>query len=220
MGLITKEMLDGAAYRRSRSRRGLIKFGLNEARNLYDQGPNPYQQQGNEMVAARATGGDPTITAAQNYVQTSLNGGFLNSNPYLDKTFEQARLATQGGLSSEFARSGRNVGASEGLRSQQLDNLATSIYGGAYNNDRALQQASLGYAQPLGNQAYTDAAQLRGLQNPQGTALDEYLARINGTQLPPRQGGFSATGALGGALTGFASGGPLGAVGGLLGGLF
>lgn len=162
-----------------------LQGGLSEAQKLYNQGPqtSDQTQAARDMITNRATNGDPTITAAQNYAQKSLNGDFLNANPYLDATFNQAALATQNQLASQFAGSGRNIGASENNRSQQLNNLATSIYGGNYANERQLQNSAMGSAQSLGNQSYVDAQALAGvgsqIDNQQGTLLDQYLGRIN-----------------------------------------
>lgn len=204
-----------------------LQYGLGQAKSIYDQGSqvvpfSPYSEQALQGTAQRAQQGSPLVGAAQNYAQQSLQGGFLGSNPFLDQTFEQARLATQGGLASEFARSGRNVGASEGLRSQQLNDLATKIYGGAYGQERQLQQASLGSALPLANQDYVDLAQLRGVgadveglareyQEAPQQSLDRYLGRVGGipagsTTSSPlyRNSGASA---LGGALLGSQVGG-------------
>jgi hypothetical protein len=200
-------------------------------------GFSPDQVQAQHQFRMRAVHGDPTINAASGYVRDTLGGGFMNGNPYADAAFEKARLATQGGLASEFGRSGRNVEQSQGLRSQQLNDLATSMYGGMYENERNRMQGVLPYAQQLGNQQYTDAAALAGsgaLQQGQqqrqmdapGTALDQYLARIRGTDYGSTTtqpgGGFSGGGALGGAMIGNmlfpGLGGILG--GSILGGLF
>jgi hypothetical protein len=188
---------------------------------------NPYQEAGNQIAYNRAVGGDPTIDAARGYVQNSLAGGFLNSNPYLDQTFNRAAQATQGQLASQFAGAGRNVDQSQGLRAQQLNDLASQIYGGNYANERNLMQGTLAAAQPLGNQAYTDAAQVGNLQRPEETALDNYLRRVNAGTYGSNSttsggGGFSGSGAVGGGLAAYGAGlsSPwiLGA--GLLGGLF
>jgi hypothetical protein len=123
-----------------------------------------------------------------------------------------------------------------------LNNLATQIYGGAYNNERQLQQGVLGSVLPLANQDYVDLAQLRGAgsdieglareyQQAPGQALDQYLGRVSGnmgaTSSQPlyRNSGASA---LGGALLGSQLGsslssnpyaGIIGAIGGgILGG--
>lgn len=217
-----------------------LQYGLAQARDQYQQGGtpvvpfSPYSEEALQGTADRATAGSPLVNAAQQYAQTSLQGGFLGSNPYLDRTFEKARLATQGGLASEFARSGRNVGASEGLRSQQLNDLATQIYGGAYNQERQLQQGVLGSVVPLANQDYVDLAQLRGAgtdveglareyANQPANALDQYLGRVTGnfgsttTQPLYRNSGAAA---IGGALAGYGAtnGSPFGTIlGGLAG---
>ena len=218
-----------------------LQSGLANAASLYDQGQynvapfSQQQTQAQQMIQNRATNGDPTIGAANDYVQKSLNGGFLGSNPYLDATFNQAAQATQGQLASQFAGSGRNVDQSAGLRSQQLNNLATQIYGGNYANERQLMQGTLGYAQPLGNQAYTDANQLNSVgqqiqdlsqkvTDAPGTALDQYLARVRGTDYGQTQTQKTPGNPVGGAIGGASVGsmfGPWGALGGaVLGGIF
>jgi hypothetical protein len=84
------------------------------------------------------------------YIQNVLGGNYLpgnpNGNPYLDQTFDMAALRTQNQLSSEFARGGRNVEASQPIRSQQLGDLATQIYGGAYDAERNRQNSIVPYA--------------------------------------------------------------------------
>lgn len=174
-----------------------LQRGLASAENLYNQsGYNvaPFSQDQNQafqMVRNRATQGDPTIGAASNYVQNTLNGGFMGSNPYADATFNRMAQATQGQLASQFAGSGRNVDQSQGLRAQQLNDLATQFYGGQYDAERNRMQGVLPYAQQLGNQGYTDAQALMGIGNQQqefaqrvtdapGTALDQYLSRVSG----------------------------------------
>lgn len=198
-----------------------LQYGLNQAKTLYDHGQgvvpfSPYSEQAIHGVAQRAQGGSPLVQAGQNYTQKVLSGGFLGQNPYLDQTFEQARLATQGGLASEFARSGRNIDASQGLRSQQLNDLATKIYVGAYAQERQLQQGALGSVLPLANQDYVDLQQLRGagtdieglareVQEAPQNALDRYIGRVSGnmgatTSQPLYRNSGAA--ALGGALLG------------------
>jgi hypothetical protein len=198
-----------------------LQYGLNQAKQLYSQGTPvipfaPQSEAALSGVEQRATNGSPLVQSAQDYAQKSLSGGFLGSNPYLDQTFNQAALATQNQLASQFAGSGRNVDASMGLRSQQLNDLATKIYGGNYQNERALQQGVLGSVLPLANQDYVDLAQLRGVgsdveglareyaQAP-GQALDQYLGRVSGnmgqtTSQPLYRN--SAGSILGGALLG------------------
>jgi hypothetical protein len=160
-----------------------LQYGLGQAQDLYQNGGtpvvpfSPYSEQAIQGTATRAQNGSPVVNAANDYVTKSLQGGFLGSNPYLTDTFNQAALATQNQLASQFAGAGRNVDASQGLRSQQLNDLATKIYGGNYQFERGLQQQAVGQAIPLANQDYVDLAQLRGAgQSVEGLA-QEYAAQ-------------------------------------------
>jgi hypothetical protein len=122
---------------------------------------NPTQQ--NTMKAIVNTGmkGNPALTAAQGFDQTLLQSGG-GSNPYLDQMYKQAAGATQNQLSGEFAGMGRNASASEPLRAEQLNNLATSMYGGQYQNNIQNALAAGNQAQGLYD------TRLQGLQAAQG----------------------------------------------------
>lgn len=215
-----------------------LQSGLSQAQGLYNQGPRvvPFAPQTEAALAGmttRASQGSPLNTSAQNYTQQTLQGGFLGSNPYLDATFNRAALATQNQLDSQYARAGRNVSAGQPIRAQQLNDLATSIYGGAYENERNRQQQVLPLAPTLANQDYLDLDRLRGVgaeveglagqyADAPGNALDDYLRRVQGnigstqTTSVPRN---RAAGAAGGALTGYGIGSQFGPYGGLLGAL-
>jgi|SRR5688572_25256103 len=235
-----------------------LQEGLQQSRALLGQGA-PQQYQGNTIVPfapqteqalglqeQRALGGSPVTSAAQQYVTSSLNGSQMGQNPYLDSTFNRAADQVQNRIQSGFAGAGRNIEAGRGLAAQEMNSLASQIYGGAYENDRNRQQQSLNYAIPLAEQDYRDISALRGVgseveaqagqviddsvrrfdyeQNAPGMMLDQYLNRISGnqgqtstTQLPPVYRNRTA-GAAGGALAGYQLGGGWGALlGGLLG---
>jgi hypothetical protein len=206
-----------------------LQHGVQQARQLYDSGqPTVAGQNGATIDALQGIGnmarnGSPITRDAGTLASQTLQGGFLGSNPYLgqmnqfnsasnphlDATFNQAALATQNQLASQFAGSGRNVDASEGLRAQQLGSLATNIYGGAYQQDqdrrlqalgmqaggydaeRARQQQVLGMSPALGQAQYGDLDRLlnvgqmqEGYQQQQldapGNALDQYMGRVSG----------------------------------------
>jgi hypothetical protein len=101
------------------------------------------------------------LTAAQGFDQTLLQSGG-GSNPYLDQMYKQAAGTTQNQLTGEFAGMGRNASASEPLRAEQLNNLATSLYGGQYQNNMQNALAAGDQAQRLYD------TRLRGLQAAQG----------------------------------------------------
>lgn len=207
----------------------------------------PQQEQAMQLASARALGGSPVMSAAQNQAAQTLGGDFLNSNPYLDETFRKAAQATRSALDTQFAGSGRDLIAQLPGRSDQLNNLANQIYGGNYQAERARQMQAIPFASGLANQDWTDIGQLANVGSQiQGQtqniindrvrrwdfeqmrpedALSSYLARIQG--LAPASGQTSsqpiysnpAGSALGGALGGGALFGPWGALGGGLLGL-
>jgi hypothetical protein len=199
-----------------------LQQGLAGAQQLYQSGgPGvvPFSnetEQALQGTAARATAGNEGVRNAQNINNSVLQGNFLGSNPYLDQTFNRAALATQNQLASQFAGSGRNIAASEGLRSQQLNDLSTGIYGGAYDSERNRMQQSIGMAQGLANQDYVDLSQLAGVgaqreglaqdqANAPGFNLDQYLGRISGnmgTSTTQPNNRNTGAGLIGGAMLG------------------
>jgi hypothetical protein len=124
-------------------------------------GFNPTQQKAMRGIVNAGMNGSPALTAAQGFDQTLLQSGG-GSNPYLDQMYGQAAGSTQNQLSSEFSGMGRNAAASQPLRAEQLNNLATSLYGGQYQNN--IQNALA-----AGNQAQSlYGTQLQGLQAAEG----------------------------------------------------
>jgi hypothetical protein len=120
---------------------------------------NQYQDQGIARVAQRVGAGSPTISNAEAQLNNIISGG--NTNPYLDKMVSKA----QDSVRSQFNTGAVNSGSfgNSGLQEQfadSLGNVATQMYGQAYDQDRARQMQGIGMAQQFGNQAYTDAAQM------------------------------------------------------------
>lgn len=159
-----------------------MQYGAQQSRSLYETGgPQyyggntvvPFSQQTEQalgLTEQRALQGSPVTNAAQGYATRTLNttptsqfGSGQNPygsvhNPYLDATFNKAADAVQQRLGTQFAVSGRNIEASRAVNADELNNLATGIYGGAYENER--NRGFQGYqaerdrmAQDLNNQA-------------------------------------------------------------------
>jgi hypothetical protein len=205
------------------------------------------------LTEQRALSGSPVTNAAQGYSTDVLSGKYLpggqNQNPYLDATFNKAADATQNRLASAFAGSGRNIEASRAPMSMELNDLANTIYGGAYDNERQAQQAMVPFAPSLANQDYIDLQQLQGVggqvedlsgrfmedqaarwdfgQNAPQTNLDNYLARVTGAFPGGTTNATTPTyrnrtsGAAGGAMAGAQAGMAVGApwLGAIAGGL-
>jgi hypothetical protein len=217
-----------------------LESGMGRTEGAYQQG-GPQQYQGNTvvpfapqteqafgMIQDRATNGSPVSDAASNLAVNTLNGGFLNSNPFLDSMFDRAAGAVQNRISSQFGQYGRDVSSSLPFQQQGMNDLATQIYGGNYDAERNRMMQMLPYQQSIANQPYQDAAMLRGVgsevegmagrvigdntnrwnfeqQRPE-LALDSFLSRSMGntmgqTQKTPEYSN-PAMGALGGALGG------------------
>lgn len=165
---------------------------------------SPQTQQGLEMIEQRALNGNPLNQSAQNYTQSVLdgsnpgvssynnfinnngvdtlsqtaNGDFLNSNPYLDQTFnratenvtEQFNNSVVPSLNATFGMAGRTgsnahqdtFADASGQLSDTIGNMATDIYGGNYQQERSRQ---LSAASNLGNNALNAAAQQNAAQS-------------------------------------------------------
>ncbi len=148
----------------------LIDYATQAAAGVQKAGFTPYtgqryadmnstQQAGLDMVTNRATNGDPTMQQATSTLQQTLAGG--QTNPYLDSLVSKAQSGVMGNMAALQARSGSfgNSGIAE-QGAKQMGDIATQMYGNAYNTDRANQMAALNLAPTYGNQKYQDAAQL------------------------------------------------------------
>jgi hypothetical protein len=96
-------------------------------------------------------------------------------------------------MNSAYANSGSfgNAGLQQ-QTGQALGDVASQMYGSAYNTDRANQMQALGMAQSYGNQAYTDAGQLMSAGNTaQNNAQDQadfgYQQYLNQQNYPLQQ---------------------------------
>mgnify|MGYP000685728203 CR=1 FL=1 len=87
-----------------------LQNAAQQATSMYGQGPqlSADQQNANQMVRTRALNGSPVVDSAQNFVNTTLNGGFMGQNPYLDATFNRAAGAVTNQVQSNFGTAGRN----------------------------------------------------------------------------------------------------------------
>lgn len=135
---------------------------------------NQTQNAGLQMVQDRAMNGSQTMGNAENSLNGFINGG--NTNPYLDQMVNRAQQSvvdqfnnttkpqTEAAMrnSGSFGNSGllqmqQNQQKQAG---QQMSDIATNMYGNAYNTDQANKMQAIGMAPTFGNAAYQDASQL------------------------------------------------------------
>lgn len=182
--------------------RPFMEYGAQQSRALYETGgPSyyggntvvPFSQQTEAALGGteqRALQGSPVNQAAQNYATgilgstpTSQFGGA--TNPHLDATFNRAADSVQNRIQSGFAGSGRNIEAGRPVAAQEMNDLATGIYGGAYENERnrmasdlaqqrATQFSVAGMAPSLANQDYVDLNALQGV----GGQVEDLTSRL------------------------------------------
>jgi hypothetical protein len=195
-----------------------LRDAATETQSLYRTG-GPQYYPGNTVVPfssqteaalggteQRALAGSPVNRAAQDYATRTLTtaptsqfGGA--SNPYLDATFNRAADQVQNRIQSGFAGSGRNIEAGRPLAAQEMNDLATGIYGGAYENERnrmaqdlaqqrATQFSVAGMAPNLANQDYIDLQQLGGVggqvEDLTGRLMEDQAARFDFNQNAPQ----------------------------------
>lgn len=99
-------------------------------------------------------------------------------NPFLDATYDQAFGKAMQSVESQFARGGRNIGASQPVAGDIASQLASQIYAPAYENERNRQQSFAQQQLGIGANSF-DAAQNRNLQAGmanQGASLQAGLA--------------------------------------------
>lgn len=101
------------------------------------------------MGSFQNSGGQQLIGQGQDLLSSTLQGDFLSpdSNPFLEGTFNRAADLTRTRLASEFAGNNRDLAASAPARSEELQTLASNIFGGNYARERGIQQQALSQAQ-------------------------------------------------------------------------
>lgn len=119
----------------------------------------PQQQQALGLIEQRATAGNPLQASAEQALQSTIQGG--QTNPFLDALVNKAQqnVLTQGRQMAVGSGSFGNSGVQQ-VTEKNLGDIATQMYGNAYETDRARQLQAIGMAPQLQQAGYQDAAQL------------------------------------------------------------
>lgn len=209
---------------------------------------SPLQEQGFGQIQGAASQPNTIGQTGQGYFNALESGSLLNpaTNPSLQGMAQLSDNQIMNNLSSEFAGSGRNIEASAPIQANQMANVASDIYGGAYNNTLNNMTGALGQANPLTQQMYMPGQELLNaggqIQNQaqnmiganqnafsyyqqlpfqQLSGLDSLLTGVPGSQQTTPYYTNNAAGMLGGAASGATIGsafGPWGTALGALGG--
>lgn len=121
-------------------------------------GMNPFQVQGYNAMAARAAQGSPTMDVANEQLQRTLGGGYLNGNPHLGQVIAGANRDVLRSFAPVEARSGSfgNSGVAEAMARGMADTAGNIRYQD-YNNERNRMVGAMGLAPTFANQDYADA---------------------------------------------------------------
>lgn len=154
--------------------------GSNAARSV---GKDPWEEAALSATAGRAMTGSPLLGLGQDMVGATAAGAFQGSNPFLDAMFERSAAQVAPNINAMFSKSGRyGSGAHADAMSRGLNDLATDMYGGAYESERSRMFDAAKMAPYMASQDYTDLDRLmsagtgrRGLETRQ---LDEFINRV------------------------------------------
>lgn len=158
---------------------------LPSASSWYDQNQNisPDTLSGYNAVRQRAIQGSQYAPQEGQLYSDTLSGKYLDpsTNPYLKSTYDTAARQVANSVNSQFASSGRyGSGAQAGVLTQGLGDLATNIYGGNYQQERARQAASLSLAPQFNSIDYQNLSALTGANQAVSDYPYQQLARYGG----------------------------------------
>jgi hypothetical protein len=195
-----------------------LSYGLQESQKLYQAGgpqyyggqtyvsPSQQTQTGLQALEQRASQGSPLMGAAQGQLQNTIQGGYLQGNPFFQGAFNPAAQAAEskflqsiGDISSAASKAGRYGGGAmntlqQGASGQFAKSLADTAGTLAYQNyaaERGRQQEATMAAPAMSQADYQDiqnmlkAGQLR--EGYTGAQQQADIARFNYLQNQPQQ---------------------------------
>ncbi len=186
---------------------GIYGSGYSADQALQNQGLSQLQS---------ATASNPIGSSAQGYFNTLESGSLLNpaTNPSLQGMAQLADNQIQNNLSSEFAGSGRNIEASAPVQASQMANVASDIYGGAYNNTLNNMTAGMGQASQLEGEQMMPGTTALSVPGSQLSSYGSLLGSMPGGTASTPYYTNAASGALSGAIPGALIGNALGGTSG------
>jgi hypothetical protein len=173
-----------------------LEYGFEEAKSQYqDPGPSyfggqtyagftPQQELALQAGEQRALTGSPLTQEAQAQNLATMQGDYLQGNPYFTQAMDAVEADVRGRVDPRFEQ-GRRYGS--GLHAQQtakeLATMGGQLAHQTYGQERAAQQQAIGQAPGLAAQDYADVAQLMGVggerQSMEQAGISEDVARFN-----------------------------------------
>jgi hypothetical protein len=147
---------------------GVAQQGVPMAEQGYGQASQDYVPTLQGLSQIQQTASQPNASqSAQAANEFETSGALLNpnSNPYLQQTFTEGAQQVQNALDSQFGAAGRNVLSSAPVQSDELNNLATQLYGGAYQQGVNTMTQASGLAPSIDAGTYMPGQQLLSASN-------------------------------------------------------
>lgn len=178
-----------------------------DAKDLYGQGApsyypgqtvapmSNYSRQGLDALAQRGAYGSDLSRAAQSQLTNTINGDYLNSNPYLQGAIDTAvRPVTDAftssvmpGIDSNFSAAGRYGSGLQGaayndanaLLGRQIGDISTNMSYQNYGDERQRQMQAMLFAPEMAAQDYKDILALQDA----GRGYDDYNQSLIGADM-------------------------------------
>jgi hypothetical protein len=195
-----------------------LSYGLQEAQRQYQAGgpqyyggptfvsPSQTTQTGLQALEQRASMGSPLTGAAQGQLQNTIQGGYLQGNPFFQGAFQPAAQAAEskflsslGNIGSAASKAGRyGSGAmntmTQGASGQFAKTLADTAGALAYQNyadERGRQQAATLAAPAMAQADYADIQNMlragQAREGYTGAQQQADIAKFNFQQTQPQQ---------------------------------
>lgn len=190
-----------------------ITYALEQAKSIYNTNPNLPSQlwvdpsadtnAAIDMARNRAMAGSPVTDAAKNQYLSTVNGDFLNGNPFFDGAFKAATQTANNqytdnvnamlSKASAAGRYGSNALGNVLDRANQtyataLNNTAGSIAYQNYANERTMMNNAINNAGSFANMDYNDINKLLQLgQLGEGYSKDKIAGQLATADIPMKR---------------------------------
>lgn len=150
-----------------------LQQGFSEAQKIYQgadpkffpgstvAGFSPEQQQAQTLATQRATGGNQTMDAAENWTQKAIGGQF-SQDPYQSQVFQNIQSKVMPSVNAQFSSAGRyGSGAHADTATRALTESFAPYASQMYQQGVDRQQSAAGMAPTFAQNDYADIAALQ-----------------------------------------------------------
>ena len=143
---------------------------------------SPEQQLGMDLTTQRAMSGSPLLNAGQQNATDTLTGNYMSpdSNPWLRSNVDRAMGDVSSRVNSMFGNDNFGSTAHQELLTRGLGDVASSMYGQNYGQERQNQMNLIPQTPGLSQADYTDPMQLANVGAQRQGLAQQYLDQAYG----------------------------------------